>query len=62
MKMVYNEWYGTISHAQQAAYRKHNISPMDHNMLVEHFGEHAHAAITKFVNDGGQVFRLGRGW
>lgn len=59
--MVYDEWYGTLSFAQRAAYRKHNISPSDHRDLVDHFGENAHAAITKFVIGGGDVYSL-RGW
>jgi hypothetical protein len=51
MKMVYSEWYGDISYAQRAAYRKHNISPSDHQMLVDEFGEDNHEAITKAVKE-----------
>jgi hypothetical protein len=51
MKLLYDEWYGDISYAQRAAYRKHNISPSDHQMLVDEFGEDSHEAITKAVKE-----------
>jgi hypothetical protein len=51
VKMVYDEWYGELSFAQRAAYRKHNVSPSDHDDLVREFGEQAHAAITKAVKE-----------
>lgn len=51
MKMVYNEWYGELSYAQRAAYRKYNITPAEHNDLVREFGANAHASITKAVKD-----------
>jgi hypothetical protein len=50
-KMVYDEWYGELTFAQRAAYRKHNVSPSDHDDLVREFGESAHAAITKAVKE-----------
>lgn len=50
MKMVYDEWFGTLSYAQRAAYRKYNVSPYDHQMLVQEFGED-HAAITRVVKE-----------
>jgi hypothetical protein len=57
MKLVYDEWYGTLSYAQRAAYRKHNISPSDHDFLVDRFGPDAHQEITDEVKrqcaDGG---------
>lgn len=34
MKMVYDEWYGELSYAQRAAYKKHNVSPSDHDSLM----------------------------
>lgn len=49
MKMVYDEWYGEISYAQRAAYRKHNVSPSDHDILVGRYGSDAHAEITAAV-------------
>lgn len=52
MKMVYDEWFGTLSYAQRAAYRKHNVTPYEHDRLVEHFGETAHAEITEAVKNG----------
>ena len=48
MKMVYDEWYGSLSFAQRAAYRKHNVPPAMHALLVERFGEDPEA-ITAFV-------------
>lgn len=51
MKMVYDEWYGELSYAQRAAYRKHNITPYEHDRLVEHFGRTAHAEITAAVKN-----------
>jgi hypothetical protein len=51
MKMVYSEWYGDISYAQRAAYRKHNISPSDHDDLVREFGEDNYTAITAAVKE-----------
>jgi hypothetical protein len=51
MKMVYDEWYGEISFAQRAAYKKHNVSPSDHDMLVDEFGESAHREITAAVKE-----------
>ena len=49
MKLVYDEWYGTLSYAQRAAYRKHNISPSDHQSLVDKFGADDHAGIVAEV-------------
>jgi hypothetical protein len=51
MKMVYDEWYGELSYSQRAAYRKHNISPADHDDLCREFGEHSHVAITAAVKE-----------
>lgn len=50
-KMVFDEYYGELSFAQRAAYRKHNVSPWDHSELVREFGEDSHAEITKAVKD-----------
>ena len=50
-KMVFNEWYGELSYAQQAAYRKHNVSPSDHDELVELYGSGAHQTITQVVKE-----------
>lgn len=35
--MIFHESYGEVSRAQLAAYRKHNVSPMDHDILVERY-------------------------
>jgi hypothetical protein len=39
MKMVYDEWYGELSYAQRAAYKKHNVSPSDHDSLMAAYRE-----------------------
>lgn len=49
MKIVFDEFYGTLSYAQRAAYRKHNVSPSDHDALLERFFINDHEAITKYV-------------
>lgn len=57
-KMVYDEWYGELTYAQRAAYRKFNVPPAMHDDLVSRFGEANHERITAFVkaiaaaNDG----------
>lgn len=51
MKIIFDEWYGEISYAQRAAYRKYNISPSDHRDLVREFGEENHQAITNAVKE-----------
>lgn len=63
MKIIYDEQYGDLSFAQRAAYRKHNVTPYEHQRLVERFGESAHAEITKAVKDSvaaGDYFDLDR--
>ena len=47
MKMVYDEWYGTLSYKQRATYRKHNISPSDHQSLVDAFGNDPQAIVAE---------------
>lgn len=54
MKMIFDEWYGEVSYAQRAAYRKYNVSPSDHDSLVNHFGEHAHSEITRYVKENAE--------
>ena len=48
-KMVFDEAYGTLSYAQRAAYRKYNVSPSDHDDLMQVYGESNHAGITAAV-------------
>ena len=33
--MVFNEWFGELTDAQWRAYRRHNISPADHDDWVD---------------------------
>lgn len=58
---IYHESYGMVTRPQLAAYRKHNISPSDHDYLADHYGEDNHDAITRAVKDpanhqGGNMF------
>jgi hypothetical protein len=46
---TFHESYGDVTRPQLAAYRKHNISPSDHDMITSEYGEHAHAEITARV-------------
>ena len=65
MKIVFDEWYGKLSFAQRAAYRRFNVSPYDHDELVREFGEDAHEAITKAVKERspeGLYNYRGRSW
>jgi hypothetical protein len=45
---VFHESFGEVSRPQLAAYRKFNVSPCDHDSLVEKFGDD-HQAITSAV-------------
>ena len=60
--MTFHESYGEVSKAQLAAYRKHNVSPSDHNDLVVEFGEDNHDGITAYVKNNaaanGGMFRV----
>ena len=33
--MVFNEWFGELTDAQWRAYRRHNISPSDHDSWID---------------------------
>jgi len=48
---IYHESYGEVTRPQLAAYRKHNVSPSDHNDLGDEFGEEDHDSITRAVKD-----------
>ena len=63
MKMVFDEWYGELSYAQRAAYRKFNVSPSDHDELVSRMGND-HALITQVVKDNspGGMFSIFQFW
>jgi hypothetical protein len=60
--MVYDESYGELSHAQRAAYRKHNVSPSDHDELVFAYGDDRGAIVAAVKRHSPQgffeVFRL----
>jgi hypothetical protein len=47
--IIFHESYGAVSRRQLAAYRKHNVSPSDHQALVEVYGESDHETITLAV-------------
>ncbi len=50
-KIIFDERYGNVSYAQRAAYRKYNVSPSDHDSLVEVFDPNDHAGITAAVKE-----------
>lgn len=50
MKLVFDEWYGELSYAQRAAYRKFNVTPSEHTELVRAFGDD-HKFISDFVKE-----------
>lgn len=49
MKIIFDEFYGELSFAQRAAYRKYNVSPSDHDHLLAYFHDDAHKEITEYV-------------
>lgn len=49
--LVYTDAYGTVSEKQRRAYRHNNVSPADHDALVEHYGREAHDEMTKVVGE-----------
>ena len=63
-KMIYDESYGTISWVQRTAYRKYNVSPSDHQDLIDEFGEQNHATITGAVkaHSGSGMYRAPVRW
>ncbi|BBY54130.1 hypothetical protein H7J07_05835 [Mycobacterium koreense] len=55
---VYTDSYGEVSEAQWRLYRECNVSPSDHDMLVEVYGggpigrDQIMAAVREFTRDG----------
>lgn len=54
--MTFHESYGHVTENQLAAYKAHNVSPSDHDQLVELFKDNR-AAITAIVMD--KAYHLG---
>ncbi len=50
-QIIFHETYGDVTRAQLAAYRKHNVSQSDHDMLTDIVRADAHADLTKIVKD-----------
>lgn len=48
--ITFHESFGEVTRAQLAAYRKHNVSPVDHDQLVDVYGNDR-AAIVAAVKD-----------
>lgn len=48
-QVIFDESYGEVTRPQLAAYRKHNVSPSDHDDLVRVLGEDDHDGIVKAV-------------
>lgn len=51
MATTFHESFGVLSVAQLRAYKKHNVSPSDHDTLTMYLGEDNHEAIIKAVKD-----------
>lgn len=49
--VIFHENFGNVTRAQLAAYRKHNVSPSDHDYLAGQYGEDNHSGITQAVKD-----------
>lgn len=49
MKIIFDEWYGEVSVAQQQAYKKYNVSPSDHNDILMYFRKNRHDDIVRYV-------------
>jgi len=49
--ITYHESYGEVSAAQLRAYRKYNVSPSDHDSLIEIIGEENHDVIVEAVKE-----------
>ena len=60
--LTFHESYGEVSVGQLRAYKAHNVSPSDHDDLVDTLGADSHGAITAAVIDpknnleGGKCF------
>lgn len=54
MKIVFDEFYGELSYAQRAAYRKYNVSPSDHDHILKYFYPDDYQAITEYVKANGE--------
>lgn len=54
--LIFHESYGEVTRPQLAAYRKRNVSPMDHEELVRVFGDDRQAivrAVGEYAGQGG---------
>lgn len=53
---IYTDSYGDVTEEEWKVCRKHNVSPSDHDMLVEVYGRSDHEAIVdaikKFSRNG----------
>lgn len=48
--IVYHESYGDVTEEQLKLYKSKNISPLDHDILTDRFGEDT-PALIKFVKE-----------
>jgi hypothetical protein len=46
---MFHESYGEVTRKQLAIYRKFNVSPADHDLLVEYFGDNTDALIDEVI-------------
>lgn len=61
-KLVFHESYGFLKENQLFAYKKYNVSPADHDLLVYKFGETNHNEITEFVVSKKGNFKVSDWW
>lgn len=54
-EVIYTDSYGHVSRRQLENYRKHNVSPADHDDLVDYFGRGSHAGMAHAA--GNSMFR-----
>lgn len=54
---VFHESYGEVTRAQLAAYRKHNVSPSDHDSLVAHLGNDSGAILAAVRDSSNHIGR-----
>lgn len=48
-KLIFDERFGFLTEKQSRLYSKYGITPAEHDLLVEKFGETSHDEITKYI-------------
>ncbi len=60
--LTFHENYGEVTRAQLAAYRKYNVSPSDHDDLVEAFGSDRGRILNYVLNHSEEGYYTGTPW